>query len=85
MSRLPIRDSSILSLLIGSSDKVSGGWRKGRKHKSTVYKIKSLSTNYGSPSQQLLTTKSILKDPSDQVDVINTKENSPTIVDILIK
>ena len=53
-------------------------------------KIKSLLTNWGSPSQRILTIKSILKDliyseQSDQVDIIDTKQDSPTIIDIIKK
>ena len=78
LSRLPIRDSYVVFLLTSLSDKVSGGRRKGRRHKSTVYTIKSLLTDYGSSSQQLLTKTLILKDPiyskqSNQLDVINTE------------
>ena len=59
--RLPIRDSSIVSSSTGLSGKVSGGRRKGGRNKSTADKIKNLLTDCGSPSQQLLTIKSLLK------------------------
>ena len=55
LSRLPIRYSSVVSSLTGSSRKVSGGRYKIGRNKSTVDKIKSLLTDCGSPSQQLLT------------------------------
>ena len=61
LSRLPIRDSSIVSSSTGLSGKVSGGRRKGGRNKSTADKIKNLLTDCGSPSQQLLTIKSLLK------------------------
>ena len=88
--RLPIRDSSVVSSLTSSSGNVSGGRRKGGRNKSTVDNIKSLFTDCGIPSQQLLTIKSILKNPiyseqSDQVDFINTEQDSSTITDILNK
>ena len=51
LSRLLIRDSSIVSLLTDSSGKVSGGRRKGGRNKSTVDKIKSRLTDCGSPPQ----------------------------------
>ena len=90
LSRLPIRDSSIVSSLTGLSGKASGGRHKGEINKSTVDKIKNLLTDCGSPSQQLLTINSIFKNPiyseqSDQVDAINTEQDSPTIIDILNK
>ena len=89
-SRLPIRDSSVVSLLTGSSGKFSSGWRKGGRNKKTVHKIKNLLSDCGSPTQHILTVKAILKDPiyseqSDQVDIINTEQDSPTIIDILSK
>ena len=90
LSCLPIRDSSVVCLVTGLSGKVSGGRRKGGSKKLTVDKIKSLLTNLGSPSQRILTIKLILKDliyseQSDQVDIINTKQDSPTIIDIIKK
>ena len=63
LSRLPIRDSSVVSSLTGSSEKLSDGWRKGGRNKLTVEKIKSLLTDCGSPTKQILTIKEILKDP----------------------
>ena len=51
LSRLPIRDNSVVSSLIGSSGKISGGRRKGGRKKATVDKIKSLLTDCGSPPQ----------------------------------
>ena len=63
LSRLPIRDSSVVSSLTGLSGKVFGGRRKSGRNKSTVDKIENLLTDCSSPSQQLLTTKYILKDP----------------------
>ena len=88
--RLPIRDSSIVSSLTGSSGKISGGRRKGGRNKTTVDKIKSHLTDCGSPTQQILMIKAILKDPtyseqSDQVDIINIEQDLPTIIDILNK
>ena len=90
LSRLPISISSVVSSLTGSSDKVAGSRRKGGRNESTVEKIKNVLTDCDSPSQQLLTIKSILKDPvysdqSDQVDVINTEQDSHTIKDLLNK
>ena len=46
LSRLPIRDSSILSSLTSSSGKFVGR-RKGGRNKSTVDKIKNLLTDCG--------------------------------------
>ena len=90
LSRLQIRDSSVVSSLIDLSGNVSGSRRKGGRNKSTVDKIKSLLAHCGSPSQQIFKIKVILKDPiyseqSDQVDDINTEQDSPTIIDILNK
>ena len=90
MSRLPIRDRSVVSSLTGSSVKVSGGRCKGGINKSTVDKIKRLLIDCDSPSQKWLTIKAILKDPiysdqNDQVAFINTEQDSPTIIDILNK
>ena len=42
LSRLPIRDSSVVSSLTSSSGKVSGVRRKGERKKTTMYKIKNL-------------------------------------------
>ena len=39
LSRLPIRGSSIVSLLTGLSGKISGGWHNGGRNKTTVDKI----------------------------------------------
>ena len=63
LSYLPIRDSYTVSLLSGSSGKVYGGRRKYGKNKSTVDKIKTLLTDFGSPTQHILTIKTILKNP----------------------
>ena len=63
LSRLPIRDSSVLSSLTGSSGKVSSGRRKGSRNDSIVDRIKIILTDCGGPSQQLLTIKTLLKDP----------------------
>ena len=86
LSRLPIRDSSVLSSLTGSSGKVSSGRRKGSRINPIVDRMKILLTHCGSPSQQLLTIKALLKDliygeQSEQVD----NNESPTIADILNK
>ena len=61
LSRLQIRDSSVLSSLTGSSGKVTGR-RKGGRNKSTVDKNIRLLTDCGSPTQQILMIKAILKD-----------------------
>ena len=79
-SRFQIRDSSIVSSLTDSSGKVSGDRRKGGSKKITVDKIKSLLTNWGSPSQRILTIKSILKvliysEQSDQRFAYNNRHN----------
>ena len=63
LSRLPIRDNSVVSSLIGSSGKVYGGRRKYGQNKTTVDKIKTLLTDFGSPTQYILTIKTILKNP----------------------
>ena len=70
LSRLPIRDNSVVSSLIGSSGKVYGGRCKGGRKKATVDKIKSLLTDCGSPSQQLLLTL-ILK---YNISILETEE-----------
>ena len=89
LSRLSIRDSSVVYLLTGLRGKVSGGWRKGGWNNTTIYKIKNLLTDYGSPTQHILTIKimkdSIFSEQSDQVDIINTEQDSPAIIDILNK
>ena len=63
LSRISIRDSSVLSLLTSSSGKVSSGRRKGSRNNSIVDRMKILLTDCGSPSQQLLSIKALLKDP----------------------
>ena len=50
LSRLSIRNGSVVSSLTGSSDKIFGNWCKGGRNKSTVDKIKSLLTDCGSPT-----------------------------------
>ena len=85
-----MRDSSVVTSLTGSSSKVYGGRRKGGRNLTTVDRIKNLVTDYGGPTHQILTIKSILKgsiysEQSDQVDIINTKQYSPTIIDIVNK
>ena len=86
MSRIPIRDSFVLSSLTGSSGKVSSGRRKGSRNYPIVYRMKILLTNCGSPSQQLLTIKVLLKNPiyGEKCEQVNNKE-SPTIADTLNK
>ena len=86
LSRIPIRNSSVLSSLTGSSGKVSSGRRKGSRNISIVDRMKILLTDCGSPSQQLLTIKELLKDPiyGEQSEQVDNKE-SPTIADILNK
>jgi len=86
LSRLQVQDSSVLSSLTGSSGKENNGRRKGSRNNSIVDRMKILLTDCGSPSQQLLTIKALLKDPiygeeSEQVD----NNESPTITDILNK
>ena len=54
LSRLPVRDSFVLSSLTGSSGK--GSWKN-----SIVDRIKILLNDCGSPSQQLLTIKIIVE------------------------
>ena len=39
--RLPIRDSSVVSLLTGSSGKFSSGWRKGGRNKKLYTRLKT--------------------------------------------
>ena len=73
-----MRDSSVVTSLTGSSSKVYGGRRKGERNLTTGDKIKNLVTDYGGPTNQILTIKSILKgsiysEQSDQVDIINTE------------
>ena len=51
LSRLPIRDSSVVSSSTGLNGKVSGGRCKGGQNKLTVDKIKNLLTDCGSPPQ----------------------------------
>ena len=84
LSRLPIRDSSVVSSLTSLCGMVSCGRRKGERNKTTVGKIKNLLTDYGNPTQQILTIKAILKDSmsseqSDQVGIINTEQDFPII------
>ena len=50
LSRLPIRDSSVVSSLTGLSGMASGSRRKGERNKTTVDKIKNLLTDYSSPT-----------------------------------
>ena len=78
LSRLPIRDSSVVSSSTGSSGKITDGRRKGERNKITVDKIEKRLTDCSSPTQQILTIKATLKDPifseqGDQVDIINTE------------
>ena len=84
MSRLQVQDSSVLSSLTGSSGKENNGRRKGSRNNSIIDRMKILLIDCGSPSQQLLTTKALLKDPihGEQNEQIDNKE-SPTIPDIL--
>jgi len=63
LSRLQVQDSSVLSSLTGSSGKENNGRRKGSRNNSIVDRMKILLTDCGSPSQQLLTIKALLKDP----------------------
>ena len=86
LSRLLIRNSSDLSSLTGSSGKVSSGHRKGFRNNSIVDRMEILLTDCGSPSQQLLTIKSLLKDiiHGEQSEQVDNKE-SPKIADILNK
>ena len=86
LSRLLIRNSSDLSSLTGSSGKISSGRRKGSRNNSIVDRMKILLTDCGSPSQQLLTIKVLLKDPiyGEQCEQADNKE-SPIIADILNK
>lgn len=79
-----------MSSLTGESSKSSGCRFKGKRNRSTIDKIKHLSTDYDSPNQQLLTIKDVLKDPvfskeSDQSDMINIDIKLPSIVDLLKK
>ena len=87
---LLIKDSSVVSSLIGESSKSTGCRFKGKRNRATIDKIKHLSTDYDSPNQQLLTIKDVLKDPvfskeSDQSDMINIDIKLPSIVDLLKK
>ena len=50
LSRLQIRDSSVLSSLTGSSGKVSSGRRKGSRNNSIVDRMKVLLTDCSRPS-----------------------------------
>ena len=89
LSRLPIRDDSIVSSLTGSSGKVVVR-RKGGRKKSTKDKIKNSLNYYGSPSQKILTIKAVLKDlifsaESNHIDVVNIEKELPTIVNLLSK
>ena len=86
LSHLPVRDSSVLSSLTGSSGKENNGRRKGSRNNSIVDRMKILLTDCGSPSQQLLTIKALLKDPiyGEQSEQVDNKESS-TISDILNK
>ena len=90
LSLLPIRDRSVVSSLTDSSAKVSGGWHKGERNKITVDTIKKRLTDCGSPIQHILAINAILKYPRyseqiDQVGIINTEQDLPTIMDILNK
>ena len=58
LSGLPIRDNPDVSSLTGSSGKIFGR-RKGGINKSTIDKIKNWLNDYGSHSQQMLTTKAV--------------------------
>ena len=78
LSRLQIRDSSVVSSSTGSSGKITDGRRKGERNKITVDKIEKRLTDCSSPTQQILTIKATLKDPifseqGVQVDIINTE------------
>ena len=86
LSRIPIRDSFVLSSLTGLSGKFSSGRQKGSRNNSIVDRMKILLTDCGNPSQQLLTIKELLKDPiyGEQSEQVDNKE-SPTIADILNK
>ena len=80
LSRLPIRDSSVVSSLTGSSGKVSGGRRKSGVNEMTVDNIKNHLTDCGILTQQILTIEELLKDSiyskqSGQVDIINTEQD----------
>ena len=60
LSRLPIRDNSVVSSLTGSSGKDTRR-HKGGINKSTIVKIKHLLNYCGSSSQKILTIKTALK------------------------
>ena len=87
LSRLQVQDSSVLSSLTGSSGKENNGRRKGSRNNSIVDRMKILLTDCGSPSQQLLTIKALLKDPiyGEESEQVDNNEESPTISDILDK
>ena len=86
LSRIPIRDSSVLSSLTGSSGKVSSGRRKGSRNNWIVDRMKILLNDCGNPSQQLLTIKALLKDPIYGEQCVQVDNNeSPTIADIFKK
>ena len=87
LSRLQVQDSSVLSSLTGSSGKENNGHRKGSRNNSIVDRMKILLTDCGSPSQQLLTIKALLKDPiyGEENEQVDKNEESPSISDILDK
>ena len=65
----------------------TGGKPKGGINKLTIYKIKHLSADYDIQDLQLLIIKDMLKDlissiESDQDEVINIDNESPTTVDL---
>ena len=75
LSRLPIRDNSVVSSLTGSIGKVACKY-KGGINKTTINKIKHLLNDCGSLSRQVLIIKAVLKDTifcseNDHVDVVN--------------
>ena len=86
LSRISMRDSSVLPSLTGSTGKITSSRRKGSRNNSIVDRMNILLTDCGSPSQQLLTIKALLKDPiyGEQSEQVDNKE-SPTISDILNK
>ena len=63
LSRLPVKGSSVLSSLTGPNGKENNGRRKDSQKNSIVDRMKLLLNDCGSPSQQLLTIKALLKDP----------------------
>ena len=87
LSRLQVQDNSVLSSLTGSSGKENNGRRKGSRNNSIVDRMKILLTDCGSPSQQLLTIKALLKDPiyGEENEQVDKNEESPSISDILDK